>query len=86
MEPKAAYDTGQVETPVICPDCASQLGTVIEAGRLAWFAVGGLRLDSAHGRCNCGAPFHWTSGDVRLARLLDKTRKRHHLPNKPKGL
>ena len=84
MEPKAPYNAGQVETPVICPDCQSQLGMMVESGKLVWLIVGGMRLNAAHGQCNCGAPFHWTAVDIKLARLVEKSRK--HLPNRPNGL
>ena len=76
MEDKAGYAAGQIETPVICPDCNSQLGIVLEAGKRVWLVIGGLRLSAAHGQCACGAPLHWTSGEVKLLRLLEKSKKK----------
>lgn len=81
MENKSAFTT----TYVRCSVCDSHIGTVIEVGRRAWLLVGGLRLYAAHGQCPCGAEFHWTAGDVALARLVERANKKR-LPKPVNGL
>ena len=75
MEDKAVY----IAMPALaasCPKCTAKLGDIVEINGRAWLRVGGLELYAAHGRCACGAEWHWTSSEVLLQKILERSKAR----------
>lgn len=85
MEPKAAYDAGPAELPLVCPDCDAVIGIITQIDRHAWLIVGSLRLNSISGMCACGKAIRWNSADVTFDRMMERAKKRR-LSNPANGL
>jgi len=77
-ERKTAYIVNAPATTnpaLICGECKTALAYYVRGqdGRV-WVLVGNLVLSSAHGRCVCGAEWHWVASEKRLEDLLERLR------------
>lgn len=75
METKAVYIAPPVPA-VSCRACGAPLGQIVEADGRAWLRVGNLYLYAAHGWCQCGREWHWTSTDALLQKILERSKAR----------
>ena len=56
---------------VICQQCGVEIGQYVEDGGRVCLQIGAVILDAAHGRCQCGVEWHWSSSEKRLEMLLE---------------
>jgi hypothetical protein len=77
MEPKPVYFTQPAELPAVrCGSCGVTLAQIEEIDGRAWLSIGAVQLYAAHGRCACGAEWHWTSSEALLQKILERAKRR----------
>jgi len=74
METKADYTAAPPVPAVSCQKCGAQLGYIVNVNDRAWLRVGCLALYAAHGKCQCGQEWHWTSTDALLQKILERAK------------
>ncbi len=73
MEPKPEYITPR---QVSCSQCKATIGEYTEQAGKVWLRIGAVSLEYAHGRCGCGAEWHWHASDRLLERIIEYRRRR----------
>ncbi len=66
------------EKRVFCPnpECHVLIGVEVSIGGQTWLRIDNLEVYAVHGRCQyCGTEYHWTVGDVALARIISKCKQ-----------
>jgi len=74
METKLEYTAAPPAPAVSCQKCGEQLGLIVDVKGRAWLRIGNLELYAAHGKCQCGQEWHWTSTDALLQKILERSK------------
>ena len=61
-------------TPAACANCGAIIGEYIETNNRIWLKIGIVTLEYAHGKCDCGAAWHWATSDKTIERLIERRR------------
>lgn len=55
-----------------CRQCGAELAVEVEVDGLPRLLAGGVVVQSIHGCCICGEPFHWSMSEALLQRLIER--------------